>query len=113
MKNLIANIKIILSPSYWVMNMEYCEEVDLLMIELLNNYEFKNIDIHTADLGGHILWIENIPYCCMWFYRYKHNEFRPSRKTIYKAVKKLEKNKQENLLNLIKNNDILQHNKRN
>jgi len=109
MKKLIANIKIILSPSYWVMNYPYSKEVDLFMIDLLDNYDFENIQQHTACLGGVKIWIENIPYACMWIYQGDCNilNLRPSRKTVYRGVKKLEQAKKNNtkqiLLDLIKN----------
>jgi len=57
----------------------------------LNNFSFENIDEYNAILGKKHLWIANYPYSafipCERFIELAN--FRASRKTIFKAMKKL------------------------
>lgn len=93
MKKLFLNLQFFLMPHYWIMNESYSKEVDDLMIELLDKFEFTEIDHYRAKLGNVWIWIQNQPYASMM----PDNSInpvpvygRPSRKTIFRAIQKLE-----------------------
>lgn len=87
------SLQFIFRPKWWLMNEPYSKEVDEIILQLLEKYEFKNICSTrcTAELGNAIIWIENRPYSCIRLYKTCLNDFRPSRLTILKALKKLKK----------------------
>jgi len=89
MKNIIRNIEILLRPSYWSQNYKFSKEVDKSLNYLLDKYEFTNIDECTARLGSTKIWIANHPYASFRIDEFPIKNLRPSRKTILRAYKKL------------------------
>jgi hypothetical protein len=94
---LIIKFTIWMNPSYWFMNDRFNSKWDKLLNELMDTYEFTNIDEHTAMLGDTMVWIANHPYASFTFYGDNTNphrlvltDKRPSRYTIFKAKRKLD-----------------------
>lgn len=85
--DLIIWLKILLNPSYWLMNNPYDREWDRTFNKLMEEYNFTDITNHTAKLGDTIVWVANHPYAS--FTKFLRQSGRPSRITIYKARKKL------------------------
>ena len=95
-KQFLLSLRFIFMPHYWIMNERYNKKWDIKLNELLDQYEFTNINYNSitksftrAELGNQLIWIENYPYDC--FRPYGSYHFRASRNTIYKAKKKLDK----------------------
>jgi hypothetical protein len=80
-------------PHYWFMNDdEYSESWDKELNSLLDNNKFVYQSEYTAMLGNSLIWVGNYPYSCFQpYYYYQSAKFRPSRSTILKAKKKLDK----------------------
>lgn len=91
----ILNLQFIFKPSYWIMNKPYDKYTDEIMNHLIDTHDFLEIDYCTAKLGKVEIWIENRPYSCMMPYD-QVLEFRPSRLTIHKGIRKLKKQVREN-----------------
>ena len=90
MKKFFLNLQFLFMPHYWIMNEPFSKEVDLLMNELLDKFEFTDIEYHTAKLGNTEIWIQNQPYSCMYPYVEGINrQYRASRLTIKRGLKKL------------------------
>jgi hypothetical protein len=85
------SLQFIFKPKWWIMNKPYSKEVDLIIISLLEKYNFENISESkcTAQLGKATIWIENRPYSCILLRDTCIEKYRPSRLTILKALKKL------------------------
>jgi|VirMetMinimDraft_7_1064189.scaffolds.fasta_scaffold133341_1 hypothetical protein len=98
--NWFLSLQFIFKPSYWLMNNPYSKELDDIILELLDKYDFKDIDSFkaTAKLGNAIIWIENRPYSCITLYETPLEHYRPSRLTILKALKKLDKLEKEEIV---------------
>lgn len=81
--------------SYWMRLEKYSKEWDIKLNQLLDNNEFEIIDGYNAKLGDTKLWYENNPYSCFkYFIRLTPSygyTVMPSRYTVYKANKKLDK----------------------
>lgn len=71
------------------MNYRYNEDIDKAMNYLLDNYEFEGITEHIAYLNGIRIWVGNKPYASIRFDYPIINNYRPSRLTIQKGIKKL------------------------
>ena len=82
MKKFLLNLQFLFKPKFWLISKKYSKEIDLIVSDLLYNFEFTDITHHTAKLGNIEFWIANEPY----FDIYNH---RPSRLTIQKGLKKL------------------------
>lgn len=77
-------------PNYWVMNDRYNEQWDKKLNELLDKYDFTNIDWASADLGNNKIWVANYPYSCFIPYDFANKaNIRASRLTILRAKKKI------------------------
>ena len=81
-----------LHPSYWLQNYKYDKKWDEEINSLMDSGEFKIIDGYCAEINGVLIWTENQPYATM---RYMHKlwqveSHRPSRRTIRRALRKLE-----------------------
>lgn len=87
-RNLKENIRILLKPSYWIMNNTYSKNWDNKLNYLLDNYDFEYIDPYISKLGNIIIWTTNHPYAS---FKPRNSDIRASRKTIYKANKKYKK----------------------
>ena len=93
MRKLFLNLQFLLMPHYWIMNESYSKEIDDLMIELLDKFEFTEIEHYRAKLGNVWIWIQNQPHASMMpdnLLNPVSVHGRPSRKTILRAIKKLE-----------------------
>lgn len=88
LKTFILNLQFIFKPSYWLMNYPYSKEMDEFISKLLDNHDFTDISNFTAKLGGVVIWTANSPYASMTMYSSK---VRPSRLTIQRGEKKLQK----------------------
>lgn len=97
------SLQFIFRPAWWLMNEPYSKEVDKIILELLEKYDFKNLCSTgcTAYLGDAEIWIANKPYGSIRLYGTDLEKYRPSRLTILKALKKLKKFEQKE-----KNNDF-------
>jgi len=72
----------------------YSKEVDELINDLLDNFQFTDYDCYTAKLGGVVIWIgvDTVPFASMTIYNQTYNIRvlgRPSRLTIHRGLKKL------------------------
>lgn len=86
----IKNIQFLFMPSYWIMNLSYSNVWDKKLNELLDKYEFTDIDKFTAKLGNYEIWVANHPYNSFVPYDDLINgKYRASRLTILRARKKL------------------------
>lgn len=83
-------LQFLFMPHYWIMNNPYNKQVDEYLNELLDRYNFTNIDDYTANLGPAEIWITNHPYSSMTI-REVSSSHRPSRLTIQRAYNKLKK----------------------
>lgn len=85
---LVAWVNYTINPRYWVMDYPYSKELDSEISRMLKNESFEFCDGYTALIGGKEIWVTNHPYAS---FRPRRLHARPSRKTIYFAMKKLEK----------------------
>jgi len=98
MKNLFIRIYhfafFLIRPNYWIMNEPYCKKWDQELNALMENHQFRDRgdSEHVSFLNGHEIWIANRPFAAMVPYPMTRNGgFRASRMTIYRAIKKWEK----------------------
>jgi len=103
----LRNLQFIFKPQYWLMNYPYNVEVDKIVNELLDNHELTNwhpeMDAKefilllsiprfsqkcTAKLGKVTIWVENRPYASARLYGTQLENYRPSRLTIKRLLKK-------------------------
>lgn len=83
-------LQFLFMPHYWIMNNPYNKEVDKYFNELLDKYNFTDIDEYTATLGPAEVWLANHPYNSMVIQSISSSH-RPSRLTIKRAYNKLKK----------------------
>lgn len=86
MKKTIAFLITLLNPLYWIQVQKYSFVWDKKLNELMKDNNFTEITEFTAKIGCVTVWIANHPYGSFNIYRCG---FRPSRITIYLAMKKL------------------------
>lgn len=103
---IINLLRVLFTITCWVQTYPYSKEWDVLLNKLLKEYEFKNIDYHTADLGKVRIWIANHPYASFHPYiNYTNYAIRPKRITMLKAYNKLNQARmnliEKELLNII------------
>lgn len=102
MDKILENIKdflfFITHPNYWCMadGLSYSEKYDKMFNTLLKTHEFTDYSHYTIKLGNTMFWVTNTPYSCFYTVtkdKYEINPvygtLRPSRRTIHKAIKKL------------------------
>lgn len=89
----LRNLQFIFKPMYWSMNYPYNAEVDKIVGELLDKYELTDLDSQecTCKLGKATIWVENRPYASARLYGTKLENFRPSRLTIQRLLKRFYK----------------------
>lgn len=92
-KDLLISLWVLINPNYWLMNYSYSKDWDNELNRLMNEHTFINIDEFTAKLGDRIIWITNYPFASFREYIGMYSTKRPSKKTIYKAMKKLKRDK--------------------
>ena len=92
LKNFFLNLQFIFKPWYWVMNEHYSKDMDIHMNELMDKYTFTEYNYYTAYLGDKAIWVTNVPYGCMVPFCYeRYGTGRPSRLTIQRGLRKLQK----------------------
>ena len=86
----LRNLQFIFKPQYWLMNFPYNVEVEKIVNELLDNYELTDLSHNqcTAKLGKATIWVENRPYASARLYGTQLENYRPSRLTIKRLLKK-------------------------
>jgi len=100
--NFLKSLQFIFKPNYWFMRNKYDPFIDELILGCLERYKFVKINKHTAKLGPIVLWIDNRPYGairlypdCLLSVNTENKYGRPSRLTIKKSLKELEKVEKE------------------
>jgi hypothetical protein len=81
-------LKVLFSPSYWIMNNDYDREWDNELLEMMENPEI--VDSFYIRLNGKLLWITNWPYASLtsknkkrsWRDSGSSETCRPSRATL-------------------------------
>lgn len=92
MKDFIVGTQFIFRPKYWFMSYPYNKEWDEKIKSLLKNNKFIKINSYKAKLGDIVIWTANHPYASFTNGPSLINrEYRPSRLTILRAKKKLDK----------------------
>ena len=92
LKNFFLNLQFIFKPWYWIMSAPYSKDMDIHMNELMDKYTFTEYDYYTAYLGDNEIWVTNVPYGCMVPWNGKIDKTgRPSRLTIQRGIRKLQK----------------------
>jgi hypothetical protein len=86
----LRNLQFIFKPQYWSMNYPYNVEVDKIVNELLDNHELTDLSSQqcTAKLGKATIWVANRPYASARLHGTKLDNYRPSRLTIKRLLKK-------------------------
>lgn len=88
----LRNLQFLFMPHYWHMNYSYNKEVDDIINDLLDKYEFTNLQYKcVSDLGPYKIWVGNRPYAAITLYETPFENYRPSRLTIKRALKKFDK----------------------
>ena len=104
LENLKYILKVIFSPSHWLLNYDVSKEWDYTLNSLLKNCSFIPVSSHEAMLGRYRVWIQNYPNACFTITVRGHN-LSPKRTTIIKAREKfLEDMKRYPKCNCRKNN---------
>ncbi len=88
MRKILKKIKDILytyHPVWISMNYSYSKEWDSELNQLMDMERFIYVDKYFTRIGKYTLWIENYPYAS-----FNNGFFRPSRKTIRRAKKRME-----------------------
>ena len=95
LKKFFLNLQFIFKPWYWIMNCPYSKDMDIHMNELMDKYTFTDCGAYTAYtayLGNNEIWVANVPYGCMVPWNSTiNNTGRPSRLTIQRGLRKLQK----------------------
>jgi len=84
---LIINIRILLTPLYWLLNYPYDKKWDKELNELLKKHKIEIYDGFTIKLGDKSIWVRNYPYAYGILYDNGLKTNRPSRLTIFKLNK--------------------------
>ena len=90
MKDFFKSLQFIFRPKFWLMNGPYDKDWDNEFNVLLDEHTFSNIDEYTTKLGDTTIWIANYPFAC---FRKRYVNKRPSRLTILRAKKLLDRDK--------------------
>lgn len=92
LKNFFLNLQFFFKPWYWIMSGSYSKDIDIHMNELMDKYTFSDYDYYTAYLGNIEIWVTTAPYACMVPWEFvRENKKRPSRLTIQRGLRKLQK----------------------
>ena len=95
LRELWDRVIIVINPMFWTMSEKFSKKLDDQLNNLMKENKFvKNTysDCH-AQLGNERFWIENYPYSC--FESDTYENLRPSRLTILRAKRKLDKDLNE------------------
>jgi hypothetical protein len=95
----LKNLQFLFKPEYWIMNYRYNKDFDELINRLLDTYELTETHRfgYTCKLGDTEIWIGNMPYAFVTLYNTELPNYRPSRLTIQRLLKRYEKLKEQNL----------------
>lgn len=96
----LRNLQFLFKPQYWSMNYEYNKEVDKIINDLLDKYEFTGpYDAHgfVCMLGDAKIWVANMPYAFGRLYNTELDNYRPSRLTIQRLFKRFCKFKKQSM----------------
>ena len=95
----LRNLQFLFKPSYWLMNYEYNKEVDKIINDLLDKYELTGPCKYgyICMLGEAKIWVGNIPYAFGRLYETELCNYRPSRLTIQRLLKRYYKLKKQNM----------------
>ncbi len=77
-------------PSYWLMNEPFSESWDEVLNKLLEKYAFEPCCERTVKLNGIRIWVANHPFASMTPYGQTMPSFRPKRRTIARAFRKMQ-----------------------
>jgi hypothetical protein len=95
----LRNLQFLFKPQYWLMNYEYNKEVDKIINDLLDKYEltgpYKNG--YICMLGNAEIWVSNIPYAFGRLYSTELGNYRPSRLTIQRLLKRYKQLKKQSM----------------
>lgn len=80
--------KVLLTPSCWIQNDPYSSLWDKKLNQLMRENKFIRDNDYHSKIGGCTVWIENHPYAS--FTCDLLPEGRPSRRTILKAMDRLQ-----------------------
>jgi hypothetical protein len=105
----LRNLQFLFKPQYWLMNHEYNKEVDKIINDLLDRHElkFKQIPyaLYTTKLicmlGDAEIWVGNIPYGFGTLYGTELENYRPSRLTIQRLLKRYKQLKKQNMNEIV------------
>lgn len=86
MSDLWDQLRFVFKPSYWMMLNPFSKSWDDQLNELMQTEYFIRETMHTAKIGGVVVWISNHPYCS--FTPHRGPNVRPSRATIERAHEK-------------------------
>jgi hypothetical protein len=101
----LRNLQFLFKPEYWLMNHEYNKEVDKIINDLLDKHEltFKTVPyvLYTTKLicmlGDAEIWVGNIPYGFGTLYGTELENYRPSRLTIQRLLKRYKQLEKQNM----------------
>jgi hypothetical protein len=101
----LRNLQFLFKPQYWLMNYAYNKEVDKIINDLLNKHEltFKQVPYvpykseYVCMLGNAEIWVGNIPYAFGTLHETELCNYRPSRLTIQRLLKKYKQLKKQSM----------------
>jgi len=76
----LRNLQFLFKPSYWLMLYPYNKDVDMIINELLDKYEFSELSDSQCrcKLGKADIWVENRPYAAIRLHETPLEHYRPS-----------------------------------
>lgn len=103
MNTLTGFFRVLLTPTCWLQNNDFCPEWDSVLNDAMARFKFKKISPYRATLGPYQVWISNHPYasfspltpCDPWI---RDWNARPRRITILRAHDKLRADTRNQLL---------------
>jgi hypothetical protein len=105
----LRNLQFLFKPQYWLMNYAYNKEVDKIINDLLDKHEltFKTIPYapykseYVCMLGDAKIWVGNIPYAFGTLHETELENYRPSRLTIQRLLKRYKQLKKQNMNEIV------------
>ena len=84
-------LRILTTPSCWIRNHKTDLIWDMKLNQLLDKYDFADIEEHTARLGDQKVWIKNHPFASFSPYNRPYGPLHvlPKRETVFRAHDKL------------------------
>ena len=99
----LRNLQFLFKPQYWLMNYEYNKEVDKIINDLLDKYELTGPCEYgcICMLGNAKIWVKNIPYAFGRLYGTELENYRPSRLTIQRLLKRYKQLKKQSMNEIV------------